>query len=116
MTTTKKEELLELHRSDTKAILSELDDIRESIIRTKQRAITNVHLEHRIWDIWAYVRENQNSLDSGSACKLIRKIVEEAIADVQKRVEDLAAELERERKKTKETAKVETFKADKAKH
>jgi sulfur relay (sulfurtransferase) DsrC/TusE family protein len=100
----KKEDLLELHRSDTKAIIADLDDIRESIIRTKQRAVTNIHLEHRIWDIWAYVRENQNSLDSGAACKLIRKIIEEAIVDVQKRVEDLAVE---------ETAKVETIKSHK---
>ena len=108
-----KEELLELSKTESKAITAGLDDIRESLIKTKQRAITNGHLEQRIWEIWSYVRENQNSLDSGTACKLIKKVIDAAVADVQKRVEDLVVELSKEQKKIadykEENAKVATL-------
>lgn len=108
-----KEELLDLSKTEAKAITNGLDEIRESLIRTKQRAITNGHLEQRIWEIWSYVRENQNSLDSGTACKLIKKVIDEAVADVQKRIEDLTVELSKEQKKfadyKKENAKVATL-------
>ena len=113
-----KDELQE-HKNEVKTILAGLDEIRESMIRTKQRAITNVHLEVRIWDIWAYVRENQNKLDSDKACKLIKTIIDEAVTDVQKRIEDLSVELAKDKKTIadykKEITKIETLKADKTK-
>lgn len=110
-----KEELIGLSKTEAKAITSCLDEIRESIIRTKQRAATNVHLEHRIWEIWGYVRNNQNQMDSEKACKLIKTIIDEAVADVQKRVEDLSIELEKATKQIathkKEIAKVAILEA-----
>lgn len=113
-----KEELQE-YKNEAKAILAGLEEVRESIIRTAQRAITGASLEHRIWDIWGYVRDNQNKLDSGEACKRIKRVIEEAVADVQKRVESQSVELAKKEKQIadykKEITKVATLVASKIK-
>ncbi len=88
-----------------------IDAVRESMLRLKERASTGVYLEMRIWDIWAYVRENQNKLDSGRACAIVHEIVAEAVSDLQRRVEELTVELDRERRRGRKSGsitKVET--------
>lgn len=54
-------------------------------------------------------------MDSEKACKLIKTIIDEAVADVQKRVEDLSIELEKATKQIathkKEIAKVAILEA-----
>jgi len=77
------------------------------MIRLQERALTGKHLEMRIWDIWSYVRENQNSLDSERACKIVHEIITAAVSDVQRRLEETAAELDRERRSGRKSAEVE---------
>lgn len=66
-------------------------------------------LEKHSWDIWGYVRENRNSLDSGRASRIIRQGFQDAVSDVQKIVDEvvqkneiLKAEIRLLRKKVKE--------------
>ena len=71
-----------------------MKEIRDSIVRMHELALTGRKLQAAIWKIWGHCRHNQNSLDSERHCKMIEEIVQQAVVSVQKRAEDLAAELD----------------------
>ena len=71
----------------------------------KQRSKTDIVLEQRTWDIWAYVRRHQNSLCSERACKMIRAGFTRAVADVRKQLDEVSSENDKLREKRKELKK-----------
>jgi predicted nuclease with TOPRIM domain len=82
-----------------------VNEVRQSIVRLGERALTGRTLQTAIWKIWGHCRENQNSLDSERHCKIIEEIVQQAVVSVQKRVEDLAAELDAAQAEVRELRK-----------
>lgn len=82
-----------------------LNEVRQSIVRLRERALTGRHLQTAIWKIWGHCRDNQNSLDSERHCKIIEEIVQQAVVSVQKRVENLAVELDAAQAEVRELRK-----------
>ena len=74
--------------------LAILQQVRESIFRLHQRALTGRSLQMAIWKIWGHCRDNQQSLDSERHCRIVEEIVQQAVASVQSRVEDVTVELD----------------------
>lgn len=66
------------------------DEYSKPGIRTKYVA----NIERRVWALWGYVRDNQNSLDSGRACDMIRAGIDVAIGDALKQMESLSEKIE----------------------
>ena len=68
-------------------------------------------LEQRTGDMWRYVRENRNSLDSERACKMILAGFDAAVANVQKKLDEAISEngrLYKECRKLKKLAHIQT--------
>lgn len=71
-----------------------LADMRKDILGVMQRAMTVKQVESTIWKLWAFVRDNKDSLDSERCCKKIQDLVNGAVEAVTKRAEALAVELD----------------------
>lgn len=63
-------------------------------LRIEQRSLTWKTIQTAVWRIWGINRDNRESLDSEKFCTLIQATVEAAVADVARRAENLAAELD----------------------
>lgn len=66
------------------------------------RSALDISLERRIWALWGYVRDNQNSLDSERACKMIREGFNEAVCEVRNQLDIALNKIERQRLEIKE--------------
>ena len=71
----------------------------------KQRSKTDIALEQHTRDIWGYVRNHQNSLDSERACKMIRAGFNEAVADVRRQLDEVSSENDKLREERKDLMK-----------
>jgi hypothetical protein len=76
----------------------------------------DIILEQHTWDIWGYVRNNQGSLDSELACRMIRRGFDDAVAEVCTMLDSVNRQNDRLRREAKELKKqlqslteVETF-------
>lgn len=67
--------------------------------------ITGVSIDQAVEQIWAYVRENRNSLSSDRACMLIRMAVDAAVSTEAEERKKLQKELVAEKRKAKESLK-----------
>lgn len=91
--------------------LAELEQIRESILKTNERAKTVKQLETAIWDIWKHAKLNRDSLISERQIKQITALVHNAVQGVQLRLEELAAAHHvTKRKLAEERAEIKRFK------
>ena len=79
---------------EIRSLLTRVKDLRESVVKTEQRALTGPKLEAAIWKIWGHCRANQNSLDSERHCKVVKEIVDNAVSDATNRAEELAVRLD----------------------
>jgi len=70
---------------------AQVRQLREEIARTRERAISDKQLTRRVWEVWGYMREHVHTLDSERVCNAIRALIDDAVADVQLRCEELAA-------------------------
>jgi hypothetical protein len=93
------------------------EEYSEPGIRTKYVA----DIEHRVWTLWGYVRDNKNSLDSERACKMIRAGIDVAVGDnltqmekMSKAIEQLKTELDEVKQKLDEAKKASKPKKVKA--
>lgn len=71
-----------------------LADIRKEFLGLEQRAMTAKEVELAVWDIWSFVRENRDSLDSERYCRMIQEVINGAVESTTKRAESLASELD----------------------
>jgi hypothetical protein len=65
------------------------DEYSKPGIRTRYVA----SIERRIWALWGYVRDNQNSLDSERACHMIRAGIDVAVGDTLAQMERLSEKI-----------------------
>lgn len=59
---------------------------------------TEIAMRHAVESIWGYVRENQNSLNSEVACRMIQGMVEKAVESAKAERDSFRAELKESRK------------------
>ena len=52
-------------------------------MRQRVSASVSALLAQKTWEVWGYVRENRNSLDSERGCKMIREGMDQAVAEMQ---------------------------------
>ena len=71
----------------------EVDAMRSELFRTRERVITSRQIEQATWGIWAYVRDNTQTLDSERHCNVVRTLVEDAVSVVQGRLEAMTVKL-----------------------
>ena len=99
--------------SHSRTLVSQFDSIQQQLIKTNERTQTAGDMDIQIWKVWSYVRENPKAMDSGKICAKVRSIIESAVADIQKRLEEKTTELHSEREKSKELRReLRTLKED----
>lgn len=80
-------------QNDVEDIITALDIAKQRVLDISYRALVAEHLTQKTWDIWAYCRDNQRSLDSGRHCKMIKEMVLGAVGHVVKELESTRQEL-----------------------
>lgn len=70
-----------------------LESVRNNSLALEQRSLTSNMVQAKVWKVWAYCRENKNDLDSGRQCEIIYEVIQSAVSDVHKRLEEVLAEL-----------------------
>ena len=71
-----------------------------SSVRMRNRIEAAV--EDKVWTLWAFVRENRNSLNSDGVCKRIRAAVQIGVEEIAEDATAMAAENEKLQAKIKE--------------
>ena len=74
-------------------LATELAAVSAEIFKIREKALTDKQIEQMTWRIWGYVFANPEGMDSEKHCRIIQAAIEGAVADVQARIEELAAEL-----------------------
>jgi hypothetical protein len=62
-------------------------------------------VEDKVWTLWAFVRENRNSLNSDGVCKRIRAAVQLGVEEIAEDATAMAAENEKLQEKIKDLNK-----------
>ena len=73
----------------------------QAVLPLKERGITKRQLEVRVGQIWGYTRNNKDSLSSENHCNQVMALLQDAVTDVQLRLEASLTEIEEEREKAK---------------
>ena len=73
----------------------------ELVIRLEQRALTSARLDQAVWKIWGNCRDNRESMDAERQGALIRSVVESAVGDVERRIEQAHIDLARAKQRMK---------------
>lgn len=77
----------------------------QAVLPLKERGITKRQLEQRVGQIWGYTRMNKDSLSSENHCNKVMALLQDAVTDVQLRLEESLLVIDFEREKSKDLRK-----------